>query len=372
MKREGDYRNIRNSIGMFDMLKGIGMLVVVLGHTVSDYIGQIMSASIGAGIIFSLIFSIMGAIVIPMFLIISGYGFRKRPVKKCIRQQIRLMLKPYLCVMAVTTVLFLCVHYACFRYLPASLTETVRVFGGFLFALPEPMELFQFNFFSCGVVWYIVALFLGWMILDILMNCVPEQRLTSAVLCIVLIGWAMSLYSNLPFCLVQGFVAVGYLYLGYKIKKKKIFFLKLPIWVRVAIALSFLAEIGIIAESGSVDNVASASWALGPIGILFNGWLAWAAVYVCLPLNQKENFLFRVLRVIGRNSLHIFCIHTIELVVIPWYLILPEAAPWMRCIVMLLLRTLLISGVCVMINYGKIMLPSRRKRKMFRSGREVY
>ena len=53
MKREGDYRNIRNSIGMFDMLKGIGMLVVVLGHTVRDYIGQNMRASIGAGIIFS-------------------------------------------------------------------------------------------------------------------------------------------------------------------------------------------------------------------------------------------------------------------------------------------------------------------------------
>ena len=57
-----------------------------------------------------------------------------------------------------TTVLHFIIHYKTFHYLPGSLTESIKVAGGFLLGLPHTATYFGQEFFSCGPMWYLLAL----------------------------------------------------------------------------------------------------------------------------------------------------------------------------------------------------------------------
>ena len=189
-----------SSIGMFDMLKGAGMLSIVLGHTVELYPLQLSNGlSLTAFFCFIYRETLMAA-----FFIASGYGFRKRSIHKCIHQQLKSLLKPFCYTAVFTTVLHFIIHYKTFHYLPGSLTESIKVAGGFLLGLPHTATYFGQEFFSCGPMWYLLALLVGWILLDVILNIFPERYVSWAVGGAALLGWGASLAWELPFCLIQG------------------------------------------------------------------------------------------------------------------------------------------------------------------------
>ena len=189
-----------NSIGMFDMLKGAGMLAIVLGHTAELYPLQLEGGlSLTAFVGFIYRETLMAA-----FFIASGYGFRKRSISKCIHQQLKSLLKPFCYTAVFTTVLHFIIHYKTFHYLPGSMTESIKVAGGFLLGLPHTATYFGQEFFSCGPMWYLLALLMGWILLDVILNIFPERYIPWAVGGAALLGWGASLVWELPFCLIQG------------------------------------------------------------------------------------------------------------------------------------------------------------------------
>lgn len=205
-----------NSIGMFDMLKGAGMLAIVLGHTAELYPLQLEGGlSLTAFVGFIYRETLMAA-----FFIASGYGFRKRSISKCIHQQLKSLLKPFCYTAVFTTVLHFIIHYKTFHYLPGSMTESIKVAGGFLLGLPHTATYFGQEFFSCGPMWYLLALLMGWILLDVILNIFPERYIPWAVGGAALLGWGASLVWELPFCLIQGAVITPYLYLGYLAKRQ--------------------------------------------------------------------------------------------------------------------------------------------------------
>lgn len=214
---EGTRPSTVNSIGMFDMLKGVGMITIVLAHTAELYPMQI-SGGLSLTAFFPFIYreALMAA-----FFIASGYGFRKRSIGKCIQQQLRALLKPY-CITAVcTSLLHLLCHYMAFHYFPSSVTETLKVAGGFLLGLPHTTTYAGQQFFSTGPMWYLLSLLIGWVLLDAILNIFPEKYTHWAVLGIMLLGWGTTLVWELPFSLSQGAVIVPYLYIGYLAKKNR-------------------------------------------------------------------------------------------------------------------------------------------------------
>ena len=205
-----------SSIGMFDMLKGAGMLAIVLGHTAELYPLQLSNGlSLTAFLVFVYRETLMAA-----FFIASGYGFRKRSIGKCIHQQLKSLLKPFCYTAMFTTVLHFIIHYKTFHYLPGSLSESIKVAGGFLLGLPHTATYFGQEFFSCGPMWYLLALLMGWIALDVILNIFPERYIPWAVGGCALLGWGASLVWELPFCLIQGAVITPYLYLGYLAKRQ--------------------------------------------------------------------------------------------------------------------------------------------------------
>ena len=305
-----------NSIGMFDMLKGAGMLAIVLGHTAELYPLQLEGGlSLTAFVGFIYRETLMAA-----FFIASGYGFRKRSISKCIHQQLKSLLKPFCYTAVFTTVLHFIIHYKTFHYLPGSMTESIKVAGGFLLGLPHTATYFGQEFFSCGPMWYLLALLMGWILLDVILNIFPEKYTHWAVLGIMLLGWGTTLVWELPFSLSQGAVIVPYLYIGYLAKKNR--WLDKPLPRRTLYILlggTALTAVGALLAQ-STDCISMGEWTLGPLSILLDAATGFLFIRLFMRLNRFTGPIAQGLQAIGRNSLNIFCIHTVELIAIPWYL----------------------------------------------------
>ena len=313
---EGTRPSTVNSIGMFDMLKGMGMITIVLAHTAELYPMQI-SGGLSLTAFFPFIYreALMAA-----FFIASGYGFRKRSIGKCIQQQLRALLKPY-CITAVcTSLLHLLCHYMAFHYFPSSVTETLKVAGGFLLGLPHTTTYAGQQFFSTGPMWYLLSLLIGWVLLDAILNIFPEKYTHWAVLGIMLLGWGTTLVWELPFSLSQGAVIVPYLYIGYLAKKNR--WLDKPLPRRtlyILLGSTALTAVGALLAQ-STDCISMGEWTLGPLSILLDAATGFLFIRLFMRLNRFTGPIAQGLQAIGRNSLNIFCIHTVELIAIPWYL----------------------------------------------------
>ena len=166
---EGTKPRTVSSLGMFDLLKGIGMLAIVFAHTAELYPLGTDDVTPFAFALFAYREALMAA-----FFIASGYGFRKRSIHKCIEQQVKTLLKPYLYTAAATTVLHCLIHHAAFGSWPNAITQSGKVLGGFLLGLPHTASYFGQEFFSCGPMWYLLSLMIAWILLDVILNIFPS------------------------------------------------------------------------------------------------------------------------------------------------------------------------------------------------------
>ena len=313
---EGTRPSTVNSIGMFDMLKGVGMITIVLAHTAELYPMQI-SGGLSLTAFFPFIYreALMAA-----FFIASGYGFRKRSIGKCIDQQFKTLLKPYIYTGIATTVFHFIIHYSLFGSLHNATYETYKVLGGFALGLPHTATYFGQLFFSCGPMWYLLSLMIAWVLLDLILNIFPEQYINWAVLGTMLLGWGICITWEAPFCIGQGMVTVPALYVGYLAKKYKIFEQPLSPRLRGGMIAAALAVAALVLLTKSTDCVSMAEWTFGPVSILLDAATGFLFIRLFMRLNRFTGPIAQGLQAIGRNSLNIFCIHTVELIAIPWYL----------------------------------------------------
>ena len=313
---EGTRPRTASSIGMFDMLKGAGMLTIVFAHTAELYpLPTISGLSLAAFFPFIYREALMAA-----FFIASGYGFRKRSISRCITQQLKSLLRPYAWTALFTAVLHFIIHYKTFHYLPGTMGESLKVVGGFLMGLPHTTEYFGQEFFSCGPMWYLLALLVGWILLDVILNIFPERYIPWAVAGCALLGWGTSLVWELPFCLIQGAVVVPYLYLGFLAKKHHLLDAPLPRRVFAGLlAATALIAVGALVTR-TTDCISMAEWSLGPLSIFLDGAAGLLFIRLFMRLSRGHGIIVRLLEAVGRRSLNIFCVHTVELVAIPWYL----------------------------------------------------
>ena len=362
---EGTRPSTVNSIGMFDMLKGVGMITIVLAHTAELYPMQI-SGGLSLTAFFPFIYreALMAA-----FFIASGYGFRKRSIGKCIQQQLRALLKPY-CITAVcTSLLHLLCHYSAFHYFPSSVTETLKVAGGFLLGLPHTTTYAGQQFFSTGPMWYLLSLMIAWILLDLILNIFPEQYINWAVLGTMLLGWGICITWEAPFCIGQGMVTVPALYVGYLAKKYKIFEQPLSPRLRGGMIAAALAVAALVLLTKSTDCVSMAEWTLGPVSILLDAVTGLGILSIVIWFQRRvENVVTHAIQSIGRRSLVVVWGHTVELTAIPWYL-MPQkfaAHPVLGMVLQFTLSlgsTLLICELLVRRRDLKFWLTSRREQK---------
>ena len=299
----------RNTIGMYDCLKGAIIILVILVHSFAEV--WAVNGSTNYTLIWKILNSTSG-VSMGTLLVISGYGFR--PVKnwKGVKGQIRMLLKPILIVYIFAVIIKIPVNlligYNPFQGIPERLV-------GLLLGEMYPVNFFGITAESITVFWYFLALFNSWMLLTLIFRLFKKEtgRCIAVIIC-VLVGRIAGIFVPwLPYCIVPSLLTTGFLYLGYILKKEKFLFSETPIWIYFILFVGtasaiFLGNVNLgvgYMQRGMIDYV---STLCGCILIL----------KVYLLLFDTELKLYSPFMFIGRNAVLFISLHGFEKLVADW------------------------------------------------------
>ena len=318
---------VKNTLGMFDLFKGIVMILVVVSHTeglatfLDEYTtpAELLQNVNIIVLLISFILLIFGQAAMPALFVISGYGFRKTTNKKCIVKQFKTILIPFFITVIISTIIHFPSYLLLFKDLSYAPIQTMSVFFGGLLGLTTDRYFHGFRLMACGPIWFMIALAIAMVIFNFLSNHFEGNKLFFSSFFVMVIGWIMSFKGPLPWSASQAFIAVFYLWLGYYIKKNKL--LVSPMKKSHGILTAIIVIAAIIGSRGSsVLAMALDSYPVGPLSIVAFGLLGTVIVKGFLQLNRFNGPISAFIRKIGRYSLYFLCIHSIEMVAVGSYL----------------------------------------------------
>lgn len=300
----------RDFIGMFDVLKGILMLLIILVHSV-EFAGDTMMADPAVGLLLQ--FFRYSAVMMGLFFVISGYSFQ--PAENLwlyIKKQFKMFLLPYGIIIVASAFL---------RCVPALAAGEFRiqdisvVLVGGLYGAIVPIELF--GVWGSGVValWFLPAFFFSNVIYQLIWR-IKNKKLAIALIWILSVGAVCfsSVYQvQLPWCLVQSCAALGFLETGRLLKKYKLLYQKINhFYILGALAVWILSHVFLTA------NMAANEWSYGPLSYA----AAFPVCVILLNLYMRTGFAAArftgLLSYLGRYSLWILFLHGAELLIVPW------------------------------------------------------
>ena len=358
---------IENSLGMFDLYKGIAMLLMVFFHIKSlfpsfnvgamtsiedviDKMPYVFRLPIFGRILFS-IYVMFPVSMMPSLLIVAGYGYRKRSISKALKLNAKELLKPYIITALATTLANVVMHYAFFRYLPGALKESGCVFGGFILGLSQTTQIGNVMLYANGPMWYILAMFWALTVYNIIINKLSGKKIPYFVCGVSIVGWLLSYIKNIPFCLSQGLIGVIYVGIGHYLKKSKFFLREHAIKEKIIILFTIIVPNFLLGMFGCITEMADNIYSLGPINYVENGLFGVLVLYLFLRLNGLRGKITSAIRKIGRYSLFVMSVHTAEMIAIPWYVVAEhfQARQLFGLVMIYIIKLLIIFTACLLI-----------------------
>lgn len=299
---------VHTGLGHFNLARGIGMVLILLGHSMTPF-APAEEAALGAG-------SVLGGGIMAMFFLISGFGFYSRSPKKCLSIYYRLLLKPYW--MTTAAILLTKLVLALVKQRPFSRHggELVLTYllglnaegGGSLWGIPIE---------SVSIFWFILALFGGWNIYNGISRLKSRPLQFLLVTVCVVTGYLLTLLSKVwIFCLPMVLLSVGYLAAGNEIRRYNLLDRKLPVWSWILL----LGISGVCAVFGGV-NLVACQWKLGLLDVAGSfcvGFLL-LRLYHRFMTREHHSTMIHLLETVGFHSLWIVFLHGYEKVIFPWY-----------------------------------------------------
>lgn len=282
---------------MFDFAKGLAMLAVLFVH------------SGNAAYFDTYPIVLIRSVVVAMFFMASGFWLRKRKVKAGIRLSAQQLLIPYGVTLAIILVVGL-VH----RLLTHDMQDYLDSF-----ILPV---LKRGAGPRTGALWFLVATFQTWCMYYLLMRLKnPRLRVLLVVLGAV-IGMGLLPIHDYTYLLPQSLLMLPYIYGGFWIREKGLFDKKVSIWLLVLMSIPAF----VLAAFGKIDVIVDVA-DFGILNIAAQLLFGYALIYVTLLINAKEWKWTEWIMEIGRHSLWVLCIHSIEMSVFPWNVLWRFVAP---------------------------------------------
>lgn len=346
----------RNTIGMFDCLKGAMIFLVIVFHSFVDVWG--INNSTDYSLIWKIINSLSGMAMGILF-IISGYGFRPIKNKKGLKNQVRLLLKPYILVFII----------GIFCRIPLNILNGLSPFygakeklAGCLLGKLGDGNILGIDVESIFVFWYVISLFLGWILITLIFKLFNKElwRGITVLVCTLLGCLIGARYNNLPYCIVPTLTCISFLYFGYLIKKRNWLFIKISNWKYI-----FLAIISVFTLVIGGVNLSIGFFQYGVLDYIGTVAGCFLLLRIYLLLYNSEWTIYRPLMFLGRNSYMIICLHGFEHLVFQWknckYLLTDNVH--LTAIIFSILRVLLILVLFYIIKYI-----SRFSKKIRKSG----
>lgn len=331
----------RITIGSFDLIKGFAMFITVFGHGLSMYPGHSFWIDLSL--------KTVSDGLMPLFFILSGFYCKKMSASKNFKKKAKELLIPYMWVAIVVIILRQIrgmIETGSFE-ISSMAVESALVY---LLGIPKwgqtilGLKLRT----SCTAIWFLLALFWCEIIVNAILHLQHEWMQYVVVICCAFLGIAGIRNDLYYFCFSQGLLAVGYMYLGYKLKQGKWFRRKIPITVKVGIVILCVSLIfwgRVDFAEGYIKN--------GVWDVLGAAALAVVLLYASLLANKFEGPVFEAIRGVGRYSYWIICIHTVEWKVIPWQAItkaLIQNAN-VELIIVFILRSIVIALGCMLLKW---------------------
>ncbi len=303
----------RDYIGMFDVLKGILMIMVIFAHHL--HMIDVLTGSERLDLIAQNLLRYQ-VVPIALFFIITGYDFHPaRSLKMYIRRQARLLLVPYGISVIAAAMLNLLTGALIRDLYPQR--ATVIIAGG-LFGCVRNMEIFGISAVSVIALWFLPTMFLGGIIFQLIF-LIKNEKLRTVLIWLVTIT-AVSFPDvermQAPWFIVQSCASLGFLETGRLLKKRKQLYKPLGTVFCITSVVLFIWG-SVFSEANVGDNIYR-YWMLDYItGIVVSVMLLRA--YVISGFAEIEFPGISFLEYIGRYSLYILCVHGVEMLALPWY-----------------------------------------------------
>ena len=281
-----------------DIAKAIGIICVLIGH------------SFTADRIVILIY----AFHMPLFFLVSGFlSKKKRSLADWMKKKTRTLLVPYFvsCAGIVIASVF-------FESLVTLLKDNKAVFilniqkwvrAAFI-GLGYHAELWQTSLPAIGPIWFLLALFWALLLLEL------YKRTKYPMACAIGVSFlslALHHFFWLPWSIQEGMVASLFATVGYSISLEKIKQNRILVCCVAILYLLFCLF------SGSHLDMVKCAFPYGPVD--FVGAVCCVIAILMVSIRLQNHLMSRLLPVIGRNSIWILCIHTIEFDVFPWWIL---------------------------------------------------
>ena len=319
---------------MFDFAKGLAMLAVVFVHS-----GTVAEADTYPIVL-------IRSVVVAVFFMASGFWLRKRKLKAGIRMAAQQLLVPY----AVTLCVILAIGFV-HRFLTHDMQDYWNVF-----LLPV---LKRGAGPRTGALWFLVATFQTWSMYYLLMRLKnPATRLALVVLGAV-IGMGLLPLHDYTYLVPQSLLMLPYIYGGNLIREKGLFDKQVPGWLLAVMSVPAL----VLAAFGKIDVIMDVA-DFGILNIAAQMLFGYALIYVTLLINAKEWKWTEWIMEIGRHSLWVLCIHSVEMSVVPWNVLWRFVEPDTAAGILahFLLRGMGILVCCLALRRAQAMLRRRIKQ----------
>ena len=291
-------KRISYPLGMFDLVKGLGMIEVVLFHTTSylDISPWLCAIVQTAG------YALMG-----VFLTVNGFSFRQMPVKASVKKYAKTYLIPYF------RLAFLVIVSLLLTAKPIS--NIVRYALAFALGILYDQQIGSLLLPSILLGWFFLALFWGSILLNLVLK-IDNRRLR--VLCIfgiTAIGIYFEHISLYLFCFCRGCQALPVMYFGYYAYSQNLLSRIHSVPSKTICYLLFFATMLIGYFLRDVDEMI--------FSLLILCQVIWGLVAICFAKDTASysNWVLELIRKIGRYSYWVIIGHTLEIICFPWYVV---------------------------------------------------
>lgn len=342
-----EQKKIKIGLGSFDLIKGIAILSVIYLHAGWD--------SCFSNIVNIVWKSFLGGFM-PMFFILNGYGFKKKPIMKMLKKTGSDFLVPY----------FLIIPMAIFLHFICNMPLYPDVIYGF-----QDVKNYVISFLHgrdcAGPLWFFLALFIANNTLNLILAIKEKWMRIICVVFSVTAGFAVMHTGFCFFRIVEGLTAVGFSYIGYVLKEKRLlekaytsiwgYLILVPLWVFQVLILS---KGGMILDMYSSEYTLLQFFLAGGIGLLL--------ICIGLMLNRIKWNGMEFFRKCGMYSYWILMVHTIDMIAVPWHdLLRNNSLPLLEFAIELGLRVWIIVIGCTII---KMISQIRYRQRLERKGKE--
>ena len=299
----------KDYLGMFNVLKGILMLIVVWVHHEFFARDVIFSGAIKFPPVFR-----WSAGIMAVFFVVAGYQYRPaRNMKVYIKNQLLSNLVPYWIVVAVSAAFLFIWHIL--KPESVHLWDIRMLLLGSIYGTDHNLEFMGIWFGGVVALWFLPVYCMSGILYQCIQRMHERKFRMLAVWGLTLIGVSMpdNTKITIPFFTVQICTTLGFWEIGRILKEKKILYRKLPL--PFVLGSLFLVT---GCYMFSVSNMASNVWKFWVVDY------AAAAIFSVLVLRGYVRSGLgtargtAILEYTGMYSMIFYCVHCVDLLVVPW------------------------------------------------------